>query len=114
MPVAAQRFFIRPSSQRLTLPIVVRATEIVDSIALVVVSEAGTARERGHQRQPTTERSPAELEPLGDIEDQIELAVAPAHPLADVGSDADAATGMHVRRWIQCSVLEVVEGGEII
>jgi hypothetical protein len=37
MPAATQRFFIRPSRQRLTLPIVVRATEIIDSMALVVV-----------------------------------------------------------------------------
>jgi len=38
IPAATQRFFMLPSFQRVTRPVVRRATEIIDSMQLVLVS----------------------------------------------------------------------------
>jgi hypothetical protein len=91
------------------LPRVARALDVGRDVdAGNAVDEASAAQEQGHERQAAVERPPAELQALGDLEHEIERAVAPAHALADVRAQAHAGehrldTGLEVRRWIQCS-----------
>ena len=49
IPAATQRFFMEPSFQRFTRPMTVRATEIIDSMQLVLVSVSAS-------RPPTPRR----------------------------------------------------------